>query len=61
MNVDGNSLEALMRTHWEQGAKKIPPLEKAKTRTTHSCTLRLSIGCMQLLFAKLFVTMFRLD
>jgi hypothetical protein len=58
MNVDGNSLKALMRIHWEQGAQKIPPFQKEKNRT---CTLRLSIGSMQLLFAKLFVTIFRLD
>ncbi len=31
MNVDGNSLEALMRRHWEQEAKKSLPFKKKKT------------------------------
>jgi hypothetical protein len=40
-------------THWGQGKEQ-------KNWTYHECMLSLLIGCMQLLFPKLFVTIFSL-
>jgi hypothetical protein len=39
--------------------KSLPPL-KEENWTPHECMLSVLIGCMKILFSKLFVTLFRL-
>jgi hypothetical protein len=60
------NLRRSMRTPWEdignEGGKKScsPSSPKEKNWTPHECMLSLLVGCMKLLFPKLFVTIFGL-
>jgi hypothetical protein len=70
IRVSLGNLGNLMETQWEHDTNTtkdpfpppLPPAQKKKKKhwTPHECMLSLLIGCIKLLFPKLFVTVFDL-